>query len=241
MLSRNPFSRPFPERPFGRSVIIGHARTAAFVVVALLFLFPPLLALAYGLITFAVALAYHLLTENLGVSRTGRRWTLLRWTLDQAVLLLLVSGACFLLYNYTRDWSLMNLTVLLYITVPTVLVGLIPIIVSGIALQLRAEGDNQRVAGRVQLSNLVPTGEAVPSGPLYGEVLPSGEVRVHYRGAESEVVAGDLPELLVRCHPRYLVNLSQVTSVSADAQGLRLRLRGAAEAVPVTKDYFRAI
>ncbi|WP_157974517.1 LytTR family transcriptional regulator DNA-binding domain-containing protein [Lewinella sp. IMCC34183] len=248
MLSRNPFARPFPERPFGRGVVIGHGRTALFVFVALLFLFSPLLALAYGVATFAVALVYHYVSEALGVRRRGPRWTLLRWTLDQAVLLFLVSVACFLLFNATRDWSLMNLRVLLYITVPTVLVGLLPIVVSGVALQLRAEGEYQKVAGRVQLSSLAGT-EAPAGYVAYAVRIDPGKSAVHFSDGRAERVPLDLAGVVTRyagqglrrCHPDYLVNLQYIVAATADAQGLRLRLYGMETTVPVSPPYFANI
>ncbi|THH40289.1 LytTR family DNA-binding domain-containing protein [Neolewinella litorea] len=247
MLSRNPFRRPFPERPFGRGVMIGHARTALFVFLALLFLFSPLLALAYGLTTLVVALAYHYLTERLGVRRTGRKWTMFRWTLDQATLLLLVSVACFILYNATVGWTVLNVRVLLYITVPTVLVGLLPIIVSGVAVQLRAEGEHQRVAGRVQLASL--GGSPAAGQVVFGEKASTETNTVHYRNGVSEEVIHSLQSLadryrregIVRCHRDYVVNKNCIVGVSADAQGLRLRLVSTEQQVPVSPDYFPAI
>ncbi len=262
MLSRNPLLRPFPERTFDRSVIFGHGRTAAFVFVALLFLFPVLLALAYGLVTFVVAITYSFVTERLGVRRRGPRWTMLRWTLDQAVLLFLVSVACFLLHNYTVGWSLMNLQVLLYITVPTVLVGLLPIIFSGIAVQLRAEQEYQNVASRIQVGLLTDAPVApnqaeislggatgavvVPERIVYGLRDGAASTRLHdLEGATqrlglplSGVIAALADHKIVRCHPDYLVNLRHLVAVSANAQGLLLKLRGADVVVPVTKAYF---
>lgn len=247
MLSRNPFRRPFPERPFGRAVIIGHGRTGLFVFVALLFLFSPLTALAYGLVTFLVAIAYHYLSERLGVKRTGSRWTMTRWTLDQAALLLLVSLACFLFYNATVNWSVLNVRVLLYITVPTVLVGLLPIVISGIALQLRAEGEHQRVAGRIQLAGVGEHSKICPI--VFAARLPEGRAMLHYDDGGQEPVREGLQgvtdrhaaEGLVRCHRDYAVNRHCVAGVSADAQGLRLRMSVPAPLIPVSPDYFSAI
>ena len=265
MLSRNPLLRPFPDRTFDRSVIFGHGRTAAFVFIALLFLFPVTLALAYGLVTFVVAITYSYVTERLGVRRRGPRWTMLRWTLDQAVLLFLVSVACFLLHNYTVGWTLMNLQVLLYITVPTVLVGLLPIIFSGIAVQLRAEQEYQKVAGRVQVglltdspgplsdAQIVLGGDAgavvSPESIVFGVRLGEQATCLHdLDGATQQVslpiaavVAGLDGNEIVRCHPDYLVNLRYLIAVSANAQGLLLKLRGTGTAVPVTKAYFRVL
>ena len=262
MLQRNPFSRPFPERPFGRQVVIGHARTAAFVLVALLFIFPIGKALLYSLAIFVFAIGYHYGTELLGVRRSGPRWTMANWTLDQGMLLLLVSGLCFLLYNYTRDWSVMQLEVFLYIAVPTVLVGLLPIVVSGIAVQLRAEQENQKVASRLQLS--VIGAQRGPDAPVEGgrsdERSPDSIVAGHqprdrsrttiyYRSGRSQTLDQPLDiiereyayDSLQRCHPRYSVNPDHIVAVTADAQGLRLTVAGAPVRVPVTARYFASL
>ena len=229
MMSRNPFCRPFPERPFGRGVLIGHARTAVFVFLACwLFLFDLPRSLAYGLVTFLVAITYAFVTDRLGVHRRGPRWTLARWTLDQAVLLLLVSTACFLLYNATVGWSVLNLRVLLYIMLPTVLVGLLPIIFSGIALQLRAEQDHQRVASRIQLTYL---------GGAAGGNTEEGLAYVH------EPDKGDIypSDALVRVHPDYRIDPNYLVAATADAQGVWLRLQGVDRSVPLHPAYFRAL
>ncbi|PPK88821.1 LytTr DNA-binding domain-containing protein [Neolewinella xylanilytica] len=259
MLNRNPFSRPFPERLFGRQVIIGHGRTALFVFVALLFIFPLARALAYGLIVFAVALAYHFITERLGVRRTGPKWTMAKWTLDQALLLLFVSAACFLLYNYTVGWSVMNLEVFLYIAVPTVLVGLLPIVTSGLALQIRAERENQKVASRLQLSLIGSTGGVAPvsAGKPSGEGSPDSIVvgyqprlvkrtTIYFESGRRKEIEQSLDIIekeyaydgLLRCHPHYSVNPDHILGVTADAQGLRLTVQGTSVKVPVTADNF---
>nr|WP_256534223.1 LytTR family DNA-binding domain-containing protein [Lewinella sp. JB7] len=259
----NPFRRPFPDRPFGRAVLIGHGRTAIFVFLALLFLVPVRQALAYGLVTFLVAVAYSLVTERLGVRRSGRRWTMARWTLDQAVLLLLVSAACFLLYNYTLGWSLLNLRVLLYIAIPTVLVGLLPIVFSGVAVQLHAEEANRRLAQKID-RNLTrgreldePKGAIrlggdagatiVPGSIIFGVADTPTATRVRTDAGEQRFAVG-LDELvrqlspygIIQCHADYCVNPQRIEGVAADAQGLHLRMRGVAESVPVSKPYFPA-
>ena len=260
MLQRNPFSRPFPERLFGRQVVVGHARTAGFVLVALLFIFPVGKAVLYAAAIFAFAVLYSYVTELLGVRRSGPRWTMANWTLDQGILLLLVSGLCFLLYNYSRGWSVMELEVFLYIALPTVLVGLLPIVVSGIAVQLRAEQENQKVASRVQLSVIgSQSGGSVP-GARSDEGSPDSIVAGHqprtraattiyYRSGRSQTIDQPLEVIekeyaydgLQRCHPRYSVNPDHIVSVTADAQGLRLTVAGAPVRVPVTARYFASL
>ncbi|MBB4080632.1 hypothetical protein GGR28_003267 [Lewinella aquimaris] len=259
MQRRNPFRRPFPDRTFGRSVVLGHVRTAAFVFVALLFLFPVPRALAYGLVTFAIAVTYSYLTERLGVQRTGRQWTMARWTLDQAVLLLLVSAACFLLYNYTVGWTVLNLRVFLYISLPTVLVGLLPIVFSGVAVQLRAEGENQRLAVGLQpylLRKAPPStdeaihlggvagAEVVPQSIAYGTAISAKATRIYTDTGEQnlpltlvEVVDLLASYGLVQCHIRYLVNPAKAGAVAADAQGVWIHFSGLDAAVPVGRTY----
>lgn len=262
MLRRNPFSRPFPERLFGRQVVIGHARTAAFVLVALLFIFPVGRALLYAVAIFVFAVAYHYGTELLGARRSGPRWTMANWTLDQGILLLLVSGLCFLLYNASRDWSVMQPEVFLYIALPTVLVGLLPIVVSGIAVQLRAEQENQKVASRVQLSVIgSQNGRTAPAaGAKSNEGSPDSIVvghqprdrsvtTIYYRSGRSQTIDQPLDVIekeyaydgLQRCHPRFSVNPDHIVSVTADAQGLRLSVAGAPLRVPVTARYFASL
>ncbi|MGB3801575.1 MAG: LytTR family transcriptional regulator DNA-binding domain-containing protein [Lewinella sp.] len=258
MLNRNPFSRPFPERLFSRQVVIGHGRTGLFVFIALLFIFSIGRALAYGLIVFAVALAYHLLTEKLGVRRTGPKWTMAKWTFDQAILLLLVSAACFLLYNYTVNWTVMNLEVFLYIAVPTVLVGLLPIVFSGLAVQIRAEREHQKVASRLQLSVIgsnsrttlgpgQPAGEGAPDSIVVGhQPRTKSRTTIYFESGRQKEIDQPLDIIeteyaydgLLRCHPQYSVNPDHLLAVTADAQGLRLTVQGTALRVPVTADNF---
>ena len=218
------------------------------------FLFPLPRSLAYGTVVFVVAVAYSFITDYLGVNRSGPRWTLLRWTIDQAVLLFLVSAACFLLYNATVGWTVLNLRVLLYITLPTVVVGLFPIVFSGIALQVRAEQDHQRTASRIQVSSLSQGGGAagakeVEEGVVYARRTAQSSTTLYLPGSETstsdqpiEQVAQDLADRgVVRCHPDYLVDPARIVAVTADAQGLRLRLRQSDATVPVSPAYFREL
>lgn len=44
-------------------------------------------------------------------------------------------------------------------------------------------------------------------------------------------------EKIIRCHRSYIVNLSQITNISGNAQGYSLKLRGTDLAVPVSRSY----
>ena len=56
----------------------------------------------------------------------------------------------------------------------------------------------------------------------------------------AEEIAASCPDIM-RCHRAFLVNISKVTKVSGNSQGLRLRLKGCADEVPVSRIYVKQI
>lgn len=155
-LSNNPLNRPFPDREFGRNILMGMARISIFVFCALYLLRPlgfnasgniVLVCLGYGLVTFLVSTSYAWATERfLGWRRSGVGWTLGKWILDCGLLLAFISAGNFVYYNWLVGWTAFSAIILAYITLPTVVIGLFPIAFSGIAIQLRAERVNSRAA-----------------------------------------------------------------------------------------------
>ncbi|OAV44103.1 LytTR family DNA-binding domain-containing protein [Lewinella sp. 4G2] len=269
----NPLKRPFPDREFDRGLIMGHLRTAIFIFAALYVLRPfgmdfgPnafAICLGYGLVTFLVAVTYSYVTEQVfGWHRCGPNWTLGKWILDCAAVLLLISLANFIYHNFTVGWGAFSWVVLVGVTVPTVLIGLFPIAMSGVLIQMQAERNNQRAAGSLARFGGLST-PATP--PTHTELVSLTEefaldpatllfcesrqnyVRVLYLdgGAAREetirTTLSALEEKLVgttvrRCHRSYLVNTAHVTSARGNAQGLRLNLVAAEEEVPVSRRF----
>ena len=226
-----------------------------------------LTCLGYGLVTFLVSITYSFVTTHLlGWRKSGDGWTLGKWILDCGLLLALISIGNFVFYNYTVNWSAFDPVVLATITVPTVIIGLFPIAFSGMAVQLRAERENQRVAGEVQLANVA--GEKIfspaqlrslaegalmidPANMLFCEsrqnyvrcvFLRQGEVAEETIRATLVAVATDLEgSPLLRCHRSYLVNPLHVRQARGNAQGLKLELVGTEEVVPVSRTYVGAL
>ncbi|MEM1356954.1 MAG: LytTR family DNA-binding domain-containing protein [Bacteroidota bacterium] len=264
--------RPFPDRDFGRSTIMGKAKVSVFVFAVLFFLRPQgihfsgrnvfLTCLGYGLVTFLVSIAYDYITSKLlGWRRNGDHWTLGRWIMDSGLLLACISIGNFFYYNATVGWTAFHPIVLAGITIPTVIIGLFPIAASGMAIQLRAEREHQRVAGQVQLATAVTT--AAKNGRLV-DLADSGfsidpnnllfcESRQNYvrcvylaKGeAQEETIRATLSGLeqqlqattILRCHRSYLVNPNHIRQARGNAQGLRLTLVGIEEEVPVSRAY----
>lgn len=272
--SRNPFSRPFPDREFDRGTVMGLLRISLFVTIALLVLRPVgvefgdnalAIAAGYGVVTFLVAVTYQYVTQRLfGWRKAGRGWTLGMWMLDCALLLAFISAGNFLFYNFLVGWTALSGYVLAYIAVPTTIIGLFPIAFSGMAIQMRAERDHQRTAGQVTAAtqarpvmNTPPAGHLVsltedfaldPATIVFCEARQN-YVRVVYleAGVATEAtIRATLTEVarrteergnLLRCHRSYLVNPEFVAAARGNAQGLRLRLVGVEEEVPVSRTY----
>lgn len=270
-LSNNPFKRPFPDREFGREVVVGIGRVSIFVFAALYFLRPAgihfpnnplLICLGYGIVTFLVGVGYSFVTTKVfGWKKSGDGWTLGRWILDAALLLVLIALANFIYYNALVGWTAFHLAVLTYVAVPTVLIGLFPITFSGMAVQMRAERENRKTAGEVQLATarqsrqheaeLIPLGDGAllvdPNSLLFCEsrqnyvrcvFLKDGQsveqtIRATLTSLAEQVTGGQL----IRCHRSYLVNPEHVRQAQGNAQGLRLELVATNEEVPVSRAY----
>lgn len=226
-----------------------------------------LTCLGYGLVTFLVGTAYaYVTTRLLGWNKSGPNWTLGKWIIDAGLLLACIAVGNFLFYNLTVDWRAMDLLALVYITIPTVLIGLFPIAFSGMAVQMRAERENQKVAGEMQIATLrkyapastrlVDLGEGQllldPESILFCEAR-GNYLRCVYlqegKGTEQTIRAtlssvveklDDTP--IVRCHRSFVVNTHLIAQASGNAQGLRLKMQGwPDEEVPVSRTYVKPL
>lgn len=255
---------------------MGMGRVAIFVFLALFLLRPfgmeiegdrLLTCLGYGLVTFLVGTAYSYVTTSiLGWSKSGPNWTLGKWIIDAGFLLACIAVGNFLFYNMTVGWRAMDLLALVYITIPTVLIGLFPIAFSGMAVQMRAERENQKVAGEMQIATLrkynqAPTrlvdlgeGQLIldPEAMLFCEArgnylrcvyLEEGQGQeITIRATLSSVVEQVEGTPLLRCHRSFLVNTHLIAQASGNAQGLRLKMQAwPDEEVPVSRAYVKPL
>lgn len=269
--SNNPLKRPFPDREFGRDVVAGIGRVSLFVFAALFFLRPAgiyfpgpplIICLGYGMVTFLVGVGYSFLTTKvLGWRKSGDRWTLGKWILDAALLLAMIALANFVYYNALVGWTAFSPVVLLSVAIPTVLVGLFPITLSGMAVQMRAERENQKTAVDVQLATtrktevkveqLISLGDgALTVDPgklifcesrqnyvrccfLQEEQFTEQTIRATLSGLEAQLSE----DQLIRCHRSFLVNPEYIKQARGNAQGLRLEIEHTDEVIPVSRAY----
>lgn len=222
--------------------------------------------LGYGLVTFLVSVAYAFTTTRFfGWKKCGDNWTLWKWILDCALLLACISIGNFIYYNLTVGWTAFEPAVLAMIAVPTVLVGLFPITFSGMAVQMRAERDNEREAVRLgsapktslapapapNLLALTDTFSVDPATLLFCESRQNYVRCVYLRDGvvAEEIIRATLTGLelvlagfvLLRCHRSYLVNPAHIRAARGNAQGLKLTLVGTEEEVPVARAYVSAL
>lgn len=104
-----------------------------------------------------------------------------------------------------------------------------------LASPLHLRGDNQKEELRLPPADLYFIASADNYVNLcYAE---KGKVKTALFRSTLKKMEEQLPpgDMFFRCHRMYLVNLRQVSSVSGNAQGLKLHLAGLAEPVPVSR------
>lgn len=146
------FNEPFPEGDSGKTGLL-KAVYNGFFVAAFLFIFNPfnlqnmplgqgLSSAVFGLITLFCMLSYQwLLKSVLAVKTDEPSWTLWKWVLSSILLLLWVAAVnfAFILYSFPDhfDWSDYPLLVQY-----TLMVGITPVVVSGMLIQMHASKRN---------------------------------------------------------------------------------------------------
>ncbi|MEM7657858.1 MAG: LytTR family DNA-binding domain-containing protein [Bacteroidota bacterium] len=271
-------SEPFPE-PGGLRQQLISLFSAGIFVAAFLYLIRPfdlgsyqgpllLVCLGFGAVTFIFGVFFEaVLQVGLGVRKDLPSWTLGKWMLQTTTLILWVAlgNYLFLMAFLQGGWSWYGF---FWMLGNTLLVGIFPITISGLLIQMRAIKQHQAQADALE-PNLQPNVPNVHLLELRSEPgtqslqLPSDDVWyleamqnyvAVWHQAETELkrellrntikqMSIDLAgSALHRCHRSYLVNLDQVVSVSGNAQGLKLRM-GHAEGpeVPVSRSYISRI
>lgn len=181
-------------------------------------------------------------------------FTLWKWILQSAVLLLwiAVGNYAFLQLISNDQWSTPGLLGMMW---NTLIVGLFPIVFSGIMVQLRAAKRNQGIASGLRQSH--PTEKQGPASIPEQCILVFAEamqnyVALHYKTGtditktvERNTLQNTMAQItdtkVVRCHRSYIVNMALVSEVSGNAQGLKLKLTGVDDEIPVSRSYIETV
>ena len=181
-------NQPFPsQKPFLQSV-----RSCAFIaifIVLFLYFFKPFglhnvkaqilqVSLSFGLISFLFSLMFDVTVRyGLKLKTDDPSWTLLKWILVTMSCVCWIALGNFLLIVYGYGWGGANLEVGLLILKNTLLLGILPIIVSGLIAQMNAISVNQTQAKSLTVATHKAhksTG-AKPTSNTLNFDLPSGE------------------------------------------------------------------
>ena len=195
-------------------------------------------------------------------------WTLLKWILSTMGLLVFIAIGNYLFINFIMNGNFNNGTFFFEMLYNTILVGIIPVVFSGIITQNKARKRNETSAAIIQ-SQLHPTGSPTPSVQLTAQnghqkmeclvtdlfflEAMQNYTAVHYKNdnvLEKTMLRNTLTALeqqlentpIFRCHRSYLVNVDLIEKVEGNAQGLRLYLKAAGEiVVPVSRKYIEPL
>lgn len=263
----NNLNEPFPNQQslthsFRSSVVI------AIFITLFLTLFKPFglhnipegaffVSLQYGLVTLVFGFSFELLTRYVLKIRTDLpSWTLWKWVVMSMILLLWIAFGNFLMMLYHYGFQAANWHLASVMLKSTLYLGILPVFVSGLLVQMSAVNSNESQARSLRVSNehhveeMTQTTvqfelsssalfEVSANKVLFVEAMQN-YIMVHYLDDDSYAtqmvrctIAHALATLnqsrysfIVRCHRSYLVNLKAVNKISGNAQGLKLAIKG---------------
>lgn len=260
---------PFPDRASFKQSFMGLLGVSVFVS-SFLYLLRPfgisgasdvlfLVCLGFGLVTLVFGTIFDLVIRYLLKIKTDEdSWTLGKWILQSIVLLLWIAlgNYLFLLALSEGNWERYSLAGML---LNTLIVGIFPVIFSGLVSQVKAASTNEKLASQTQIKRDTTVAEKnaailkvneveIQEGNILFAEAQQNYVAIYYKDGNNvkkelyRITLKELEDLLgsdiVRCHRSYLVNLKQVENVKGNAQGLRLSMVGFTEKmVPVSRSH----
>ncbi|MEM7368166.1 MAG: LytTR family DNA-binding domain-containing protein [Bacteroidota bacterium] len=222
----------------------------------------------FGVVTVAFGLLYELLNRYaFRIQMDLPSWTLQKWIINSTGLILWIAFGNFLFINYVFGWNMLKPLFLVQMLGNTVMVGIFPIVFSGLMIQLRAARTYQHQAEQIhpasglQDAALETTTSLVHLSPSPGNPIdiPTESLRyveamqnyvsVYYLEEDrlkKEVIRSTIANMesqladssMIRCHRSYLVNIDVIEKVNGNAQGLKLTLQAVSGTeIPVSRSY----
>jgi len=225
---------------------------------------PFYLCATFGMITIIVASAYELFgTYILKLKKDVPSWTLGKWILFTLGLIstIGISNYLFLIY---KCWVATDLATFMQIFIGTIFIGVFPVVLSGLMIQIKADKRNRIQATGMQealpispttvqkITLTTPTNQStltLPTNQLYYLEAMQNYVAIHYlkegqmekvlfRNTLSAMEKQLQATSIIRCHRSFLANTDLIEKVAGNAQGLRLTLKGLPDfEIPVSRKY----
>jgi hypothetical protein len=271
----NKFNQPFPDKSDLKKSLL----TILYVGVGIgvfLFLLRPFgidgtwanLSLAcagFGGVTVVFGWFFELGTRFVfNIETDGPSWTLGKWVLMSIALIVWIAIGNYLFVNWLYGWSALGYFNLIRMIGYTAVIGVFPVVLSGIVVQLKAAQRNEQSAedieGHLKPAEKISVNELVlrtengqnlslkPANISYVEamqnyvtvwflrdnVLTKETLRTTISNMEEQLQS----TAVVRCHRSFLINVNAIEHVSGNAQGLRLQLvMVSGVEVPVSRSY----
>lgn len=273
-------NEPFPDKSTFQENIFDVIAIGVFITLFLYFFAPMevdtypgnifLLCCGYGLVTILVGLAYDFVAlKIIKVERDLPSWTFKKWILHVIGLLTCIAITNYLFTAYISFGTLFNISTFFQIIASTWVIGIFPVVFSGVVIQLRNYKANQIHAANIsdRLPNkIAPTENLVSifsqnkknqlevnlSDLLFVEAMQN-YVSIYFKKedkVQKEIIRTTLSNVekqlsdtpIIRCHRSYLVNPNQIQKVEGNAQGLRLTLNHLEnQFVPVSRKFIPAL
>lgn len=270
-------NEPFPGNGSQGSSLLSLTGVGVFVALFLLVLQPFglsqmkeglwLVCAGFGLVTIVFGSFYDALFRYVLPIRTDLpSWTLGKWILRSCGLLVWVAIGNSLYMTAIFQFATASVSFFFGMILNTTIVGLFPIVFSGLRMQLKAAKANRHKAEEMQPDVVRHQTAPAPATPnrssfsiseglnvdveqiRYAESMQN-YVSIHFeseQGIQKETVRDTIANFesrfqntsIVRCHRSYLVNIESILSVDGNAQGLKLQLKGVdGIEVPVSRSY----
>ncbi len=268
-------SQPFPDKADLKQSLITIFWVGVFVGLFLFFIRPfgiegewmdlTLASVYFAGVTMVFGWVFEIVTRFvLKIPTNGPNWTLGKWIIFSFVLVVWIALGNFLMVNMLSGWRAMDYFSFLRMIGYTSLIGIFPVVLSGVIIQLRATQQNEESATDLA-QHLHPekqkTEQTISLEADNGSTLTLKVADLRYieamqnyvnifhinaKGLQKEVLRSTIASMeqrfggtdIVRCHRSFLVNADQIDKVAGNAQGLRLQVNGIdGQEIPVSRSY----
>lgn len=272
-------NEPFPEDTSLRNNLLSVIGIGVFVTLFLyliqpfdLHLYPkdPLgICIGFGLVTIFASLLFEFFTMYvLRIQKDVPSWTLWKWIVNAIFLIGFISICNYLYMTILMGWGSLNWQRFGFMIFSTLVVGIFPVVFSGMMIQINAYKRNQvqaesiqsNLAATIQKEQLInltsqnnnQTLQVAVANLFYLEAqqnyvsichLKEGEIeKTVFRNTIKQMEAQLESTSLFRCHRSFMVNTELIENVAGNAQGLRLSLTNLPDfEVPVSRKYIPAL
>lgn len=225
-----------------------------------------LLCVGFGLVTLVCGLSFKAFCHYvLGINTDVPSWTLWKWILQALVMVGTIAVGNYLLLIWVFPRQFDSWRHFFGMLETTLAVGSIPVVIAGLLVQLRWLKKNQQQAAEIAAIDHSATPSLRLSFKLgknkefsldtrdllYVEAMQNYVVLHYLREGlpQTQVIRSTIVNVIkqvsgtaiLRCHRSYLVNAENVNTVSGNAQGLKLSIRGEEGVeIPVSRTYIEA-